>query len=111
MLATRPSTRRSRSCASIAANARSRRAYRRALWSGRVSVAIGVVGVVGGVDAAVVGDDEDVLGPVAAVPLVPHDGLDHDDRAGLEDESKGVAVAQIGADERRVRRAQPRSWP
>src|SRR5262245_13432389 len=101
MLATRPSTRRSRPCASIAANARSRRAYRRALRSGRVSVAIGVVGVVGEVDAAVVGDDEDVLGPIAAVTLVPHDWLDHDHRAGLEDEPEVVAIAEIGADVRR----------
>src|SRR6476659_1913492 len=103
MLATRPSTSTSRSWAAIAANNRSRRPWRRAGGSGRGSVAIGVVGVVGEVHGAVLGDDEHVLGPVAAVALVPDDGLDHHDRSGGEHEAAVVGVTEVGADVGRLR--------
>src|SRR3546814_2282333 len=76
MLATRPSTSRSRSWASIASKSRARRPSRSAGWSGVGSDAIGVVRVVGEVHAAVLRDDEHVLGSVAAVALVPHDRFD-----------------------------------
>src|SRR6184192_3264668 len=107
MLATRPSTITSRSCASIWANARSRRPKRSAGASGRTSVAIGVVGVVAEVLAAVVGDDEHVLRPVAAVAFVPHHRLNHHDRAGLEHQALVVVVAEVSADVRRLGAVEP----
>src|SRR3546814_9742352 len=99
MLATRPSTSRSRSWASIASKSRARRPSRSAGWSGVGSDAIGVVRVVGEVHAAVLRYDEHVLGSVAAVALVPHDRFDHQDRAGLEDLAPVVGVAQVGRSE------------
>src|SRR3546814_1963791 len=107
MLATRPSTSRSRSWASIASKSRARLPSRSAGWSGVGSDAIGVVRVVGEVHAAVLRDDEHVLGSVAAVALVPHDRFDHQDRAGLEDLASVVGVAQVGADVGRLGAVEP----
>src|SRR3546814_20031858 len=98
MLATRPGTGRSRSWASIASKSRARRPSRSAGWSGVGSDAIGVVRVVGEVHAAVLRDDEHVLGSVAAESLVPHDPFDHQHRAGPQDLPPVAGPPQAGPD-------------
>src|SRR3954470_24172446 len=111
MLATRPRTSRSRSCASIAASRRARRPWRSAGPSGTGSVAIGVVRVVGEADTAVLRDDVDVLRPVAAVALVPHDRFDHEDGAGGEDVAPVVAVTEVGPHVGRLRALEAEAVP
>jgi len=80
-----PEHRMSRSYASIWANARSRRPIRNARVSGRTSVAIRGVGVVGDRCVAVLGDHDDFLTAVAACPVLPHDGFKHQDHAWWKD--------------------------
>src|ERR1700755_2263047 len=98
MLAWRPSTRMSRSCASIWARARSRRPVRKACGSGRTSVAIGGVRVVGDLHVAVFGDHEDLLTAIAACSVFPHHWLQHQHHAGREDKVVVELLAEIRSD-------------
>src|SRR3954453_1707299 len=89
--------------ASISASTRSRRAVRSRAVSGWTSVAVtptseGVVRVVGHRLPAILGDDEDLLGAVAAGAVLPHDRLEHEDRAGGEHERGVEDLADVAAD-------------
>src|SRR4051812_8998190 len=105
--------------ASISASTRSRRAARSWAASGWTSVAVlrareevvlrareevvtpvseGVVRVVGHRLPAILGDDEYLLGAVAAGAVLPHDRLEHEDHAGGEHERGVEDFTDVAAD-------------
>src|SRR3954452_437464 len=89
--------------ASISASTRSRRAVRSRAVSGSTSVAVTptserVVRVVGHRLPAVLGDDEDLLGAVAAGAVLPDDRLQHEHHAGREHERGIEGLADVAAD-------------
>ena len=49
------------------------------------------------------GDRDDVLGPEPGLAVVPDHGLEHEHVAGREHDRRVEVVAEIGADERRLR--------
>src|SRR6478609_10043266 len=85
-LACRPSTSTSRSWASICASARSRLPIRNARSSGRISVAIGGIGVVGQRHVAVLGDNHNLLASIAAGAVFPDHRLEHQHHSCREHE-------------------------
>src|SRR5882757_2361525 len=103
-LAWRPSTSTSRSCASIWASARSRRLILKARSSGRISSAIGGVGVVGQRHEAVFGDNDDLLASIAAGAVRPDHRLQYQHHAGGEHELVVEFLAQIRSDHRHFSR-------
>src|ERR1700749_4587892 len=98
MLAGRPSTRMSRSCAPIWANARSRRPILSARVSGETSVAIRGVRVVGDRHVALLGDHDDLFTAIAARPVLPHHRLQDQDHPGRKDEVVIEFLTEIGSD-------------
>src|SRR3954453_793700 len=97
--------------ASISASTRSRRAARSWAASGWTSVVVlrareevvtpaseGVVRVVSHRLPAILGDDEDLLGAVAAGAVLPHDRLEHEDHAGGEHERGVEDLTDVAAD-------------
>src|SRR4051794_3209597 len=89
--------------ASISASTRSRRAARSCAASGCTSVIVTraserVVRVVGHGLPPVLGDDENLLGAVAARAVLPDDRLEHEDRPGYEDEGRVEGLADVAAD-------------
>src|SRR5689334_24594033 len=92
----------SRSYCSIWASARSRRPLRSARSSGRISVAIGAVRVVGERRVAVLCDNDDLLASIAAGAVLPDDGLEHEHHACGIDEFVVAFLAPIGSDHRHL---------
>src|SRR3954453_17287480 len=109
----------STSSASISASTRSRRAVRSwpaSAWTSLVVLRAreevvlrgreeavtpaseGGVRVVGHRLPAILGDDEHLLGAVAAGAVLPHDRLEHEDRAGGEHERGVEDLADVAAD-------------
>src|ERR1700761_3778805 len=97
-LAPRPKTRTSRSWAAICSSARWRRPDRSVRSSGRTSVAIGVIGVVGQANPAFLGDHQDLFAAIAAGAVFPHHRLQHQHHPGLQNEILVELLPQIGSD-------------
>src|ERR1700677_4481612 len=97
-LACRPRTRTSRSCAAIWSSARCRRPERSVRSSGRTSVPIGVIGVVGQSDPAFLGDHQHLFAAVAAGAVFPHHGLQDQHHPGLQNETLVELLPEIGPD-------------
>src|SRR5882757_3783997 len=99
-LACRPSTITSRPWASICASARSRRPLTNARSSGRISVAIGGVCVVGQRLEAVLGDNHNLLASVSAGAVFPDHRFQHEHHAGGVNEIVVELLAEIRSDHR-----------
>src|SRR5258705_217067 len=97
-LAWRPSTITARSCASIWASALLRRLILKARSSGRISSAIGGVGVVGQRHEAVFGDNGDLLASIAAGAVLPDHRLQNEHHPGREHEVVVELLAEIRSD-------------
>src|SRR6201996_8831923 len=97
-LASRPSTRTSRSWATICSSARWRRPDRSVRSSGKTSVAIRVIGIVGQANPAFLGDHQDLFTAVTAGAVLPHNRLQHQHHPGLQDEVLVELLPEIGSD-------------
>src|SRR5580693_6971425 len=93
-LACRPRTRTSRLCAAIWSNARCRRPERSVRSSGRTSVPIGDIGVVGQSDPAYLGDHQLLCSSVTAGAVFPNHGLQDQHQPGRRNETLVELLAE-----------------
>src|SRR4029077_13956957 len=98
--ACRPSTSTSRPCASIWASARSPLPIRKARSSGRISIAIGGIWVVGQRHVAVFGDNHNLLASIATGAVLPNHRFEHQHHPGREHEIVVELLAEICSDHR-----------